>query len=202
VPVVTRHTYDNAEITIGGVPLPKPGRVFIVHGRLEGPPEPLPDFVPGNFSVKPYEFEATMKLVDAGDELDELAWQAVCTPSLGASSALDVLIDARLARGELDSPLQAFFTPEAWARRRREAAFEWAQDRTGGPFFRVLRAMEEVASLMLTPPQMPSIETVSGEHLDSIAGHLFGLYRNESGYSEPDEELRARCLARLREMQR
>jgi hypothetical protein len=199
---VTIHTYDNASITIGGTTFRNTSVEWGVDPAASDG-EDTTGVVVGNTSTGTY--EVTLTLANGRcDELDELAQQAVCTPSIGASDALDVLVDGLIARGRLDSPLQTFFAPEAWARRRREAAFEWAEDRTLGTFGRIMRMVEEAArqqaqALFVVPP---TIETASGAWLDTIAEQMFGVQRvvippEGVDHSETDDELRARCRALL-----
>jgi hypothetical protein len=145
---MSRHTYDNASFRIDGKPFV--GELTIEGAnakRFEDGAQVIVDNGHGTYT-------ASVDVVIPGeDDLDEMAWRAIATPSAEASEVLDVLADALLERGSIrqvyedteEIPARDTFAEwmgmSARARSVREQAWEWAYERTQPPLIDRLRAI-------------------------------------------------------------
>jgi hypothetical protein len=172
----TSHTYRDATVSLGGLVLP--GTMMVEAVERSRTRDPVMRAAKGTYDVN---LDMTLPK-RAPDPLDDLAWQAVATPSLDASAALDVLADALLERGTISAPLAD--TPRVYAVRTadgaldepmtnalrpksvREQAWAWAKERaTRLTFFDKLTRWSDSArtrlpnfNFAIPDPDLPTLE--------------------------------------------
>lgn len=103
------------------------------------------------------------------DVADEIAWQAVATPSLDASPALDILVDVLLERDAIQPP----WPPSARWRSERARTREAARSRT----HLRMQAWEWACSVTYRPFQMRRYDQIK-EMLDARLITMPDLYRS------------------------